>query len=287
MEVTSSIAEVRRKVAMARIKGLTIGLVPTMGALHQGHAALIDAARARCGYVVVSIFVNPLQFGPQEDLKRYPRRPAEDEALCREHGVDLIFAPSDEEMYPDRQLTIVEVLELTRGLCGASRPGHFRGVTTVVSKLFNIVQPDVAFFGQKDAQQAAVIRRMVADLNFPLEIAVVPTVREADGLALSSRNVYLSPEERKAAVVLYRALTKAKEMVEKGERSAAAVRRRLLETIAAEPLAELDYAEVVDYDTLEPVDFIDGKILLALAVKIGRTRLIDNFVVEVRDELRK
>ncbi len=257
-------------------------LVPTMGALHAGHLALVDRARrvaGRTGTVVVSIFVNPLQFGPKEDLSRYPRPLRRDLALCRERGVDIVFHPDAAEMYaPGRSVTIDESL-LTGGLCGRSRPGHFSGVCTVVAKLFNLVRPDAAVFGQKDYQQLAIIRRMVRDLNFPLEIVGGETVREPDGLALSSRNVYLTPEERAQAPVLRRSLLLAGKRVLNGERDAAVLRSVLERELATAPLARMDYAEVVDADDLQPVARIERSTLLALAVKFGRTRLIDNLIV--------
>ena len=254
-------------------------LVPTMGALHAGHLALVDRARreaGRKGAVVVSIFVNPLQFGPKEDLSRYPRPLRKDLAHCREHGVDLVFHPDAGGMYaPGRSVFIDESL-LSDGLCGRSRPGHFSGVCTVVAKLFNLVQPHAAVFGQKDYQQLAIIRRMVRDLDFPLEIIGEPTVREPDGLALSSRNVYLSPGERAQAPVLRRALLQARQRADAGERNAARLRRVLEKELATAPLARVDYAEIVDADDLQPVKTLDRPALAALAVYFGRTRLIDN-----------
>lgn len=276
-----TIADVREAVAAARREGRRIGFVPTMGALHAGHGALIEQAVAECGFVVVSIFVNPLQFGPNEDFDRYPRTLDADVAYVRSLGAHLVFAPSVEEMYPEPQLTFVDVEQLTDNLCGASRPGHFRGVATVVTKLFNIVAPDAAYFGQKDAQQAAVIQRMVTDLSMPIEVVVVPTRREPDGLAMSSRNKYLSPEERKAALVLYKALQKAVRAIEEGERDPDVVEKLLRETIEQEPLARIDYAAVVDARTLRPVSYIRGNILLAVAAFIGSTRLIDNWPITV------
>lgn len=278
MRRVTTIAEVRKAVAEARARGARIGFVPTMGALHAGHGALMDASVAECDVTVVSIFVNPLQFGPAEDFHKYPRDLEADEAFCRERGVDIVFAPSDEEMYPRPPRAFVEVEELTAGLCGAYRPGHFRGVTTVVTKLFHIVQPDVAYFGQKDFQQAAVIRRMVEDLNFPLEIRTVPTVREADGLAMSSRNRYLNPEERRAATALYRGLVAARELMEKGERDPEKVRARVREVWAEEPLVREQYIEVVDAVDLKPVSYIDGQVAVAVAAFVGTTRLIDNIL---------
>lgn len=277
--VTKTIAEIREQVAAAKARGLKVGFVPTMGALHEGHASLVRQAVAECGFVVVSIFVNPLQFGPTEDYDRYPRTLDEDVSLLREIGAHAVFAPSVSEMYPEPQRTFVDVEEVSEGLCGASRPGHFRGVATVVTKLFNIVAPDVAYFGQKDAQQAAVIRRMVRDLAMPIEIRVGATVREDDGLALSSRNAYLSAEERKAAPVLYRALQRGKQLIEAGERDAARVRSAMMELIASEPLARLDYCEVVDAESLSQVSYIEGDVLLAVAAYFGATRLIDNMPV--------
>ncbi|MCS6852167.1 MAG: pantoate--beta-alanine ligase [Gemmataceae bacterium] len=278
--VVSTIAATRQHVTHARHRGLSIGLVPTMGALHAGHARLIRDARAETDYVVVSIFVNPTQFGPHEDLDRYPRTPERDVQLCAQEGVDLIFHPEVAEMYPPGFQTYVEVTELQRGLCGASRPGHFRGVATVVTKLLNIVQPDVAYFGQKDAQQARLVQQLVADLNIPVRIRVCPIVREADGLALSSRNQYLSPTQRRQAVVLSRALQAAATHVEAGERDAAALRRILAEHLRQAPDLRLDYAEVVDADTLQPVTTLRGRTLIALAAWLGTTRLIDNVIVE-------
>lgn len=284
MELVRTISEVRERIRQARAGGRTVGFVPTMGYLHDGHVALIEAARRAGHYTVVSIFVNPLQFGPQEDYERYPRDLERDARICRQAGVDLVFAPSVEEMYPaGRSRTFVEVTELTDGLCGRFRPGHFRGVATVVTKLFHIVQPDVAYFGQKDAQQVRVIQQMVADLDFPVQIEVVPTVREPDGLAMSSRNSYLSPEERRAATVLYRALKAAEALVAAGERDAERVRDAMRRTVEAEPLARLQYAEVVDWQSLRPVDTLRSETLLALAVYIGQTRLIDNLLLRVDD----
>jgi pantoate--beta-alanine ligase len=250
-----------------------------MGYLHEGHLSLIRRAREECRHVVVSIFVNPTQFGPNEDLARYPRDLERDLSLIEPLGVDVVWTPTAEEMYPQGYQTWVEVEAMTRPLEGAMRPGHFRGVTTVVAKLFNAVQPHKAYFGQKDAQQVAVIRRMTLDLNFPIEIVVCPTVREADGLAMSSRNVYLSPEQRQAATVLFRSLSAAKELYDAGERNAEKLRKKMMEVLAAEPLAEVQYVSCADYDTLEELSEITGKALLSMAVFIGRTRLIDNFVL--------
>ncbi len=277
--VADTIDAVREAVAAARVRRLAIGLVPTMGALHAGHASLLRAARKETGYVVASIFVNPAQFGPNEDYQRYPRPLEQDLRVCAAEGVDLAFVPDVPTMYPPGSRTTVEVHQLQEVLCGASRPGHFRGVATVVLKLFNIVQPDVAYFGQKDAQQARIIRQMVRDLDVPVQVRVCPIVREADGLALSSRNQYLDADQRHRATVLYRALLEVRARVERGERDAGVLRRLLTERITSTPGAQLDYAAVVDADTLRPVDRLHGEALVALAVKFGGTRLIDNIVV--------
>src|SRR5215211_1633161 len=257
-----------------------VGLVPTMGYLHEGHLSLVRRARQDCDHVVVSIFVNPTQFGPTEDLSKYPRDPDRDLSLLQPLGVDLVWMPTPEIMYPDGYQTWVDVETVTRPLEGAMRPGHFRGVTTVVAKLFNAVQPQRAYFGQKDAQQAAVIRQMTRDLNFPIEVVICPIVREPDGLAMSSRNVYLDPEERKAATVLYRALNAARNVYENGERQAENLRQMMREVIASEPLAQMQYVSCADYDTLEELKTVAGKSLLSMAVFLGKTRLIDNFVLE-------
>lgn len=277
--VASTIAEVRSATEQARRAGKRVGFVPTMGALHAGHVALIRASRAETHFTVVSIFVNPTQFGPNEDFSRYPRTFDADRALCGAVGTDVIFAPAREEMYPPDSRTFVEVTGLQDVLCGRSRPGHFRGVATVVAKLFNIVQPHLAFFGQKDAQQVAIIRRMVADLNLPVVIRTLPTVREPDGLAMSSRNRYLDPTQRLNATCLIRALRQAEAMVTGGERSAPAIQRAMIETITAAPGALLDYAEIRDAETLEPIAILDRRALAALAVYFGTTRLIDNTVL--------
>ncbi|MCC6500234.1 MAG: pantoate--beta-alanine ligase [Anaerolineales bacterium] len=256
----------------------TVGLVPTMGFLHDGHLSLIRRARDECDHVIVSIFVNPTQFGPKEDLAKYPRDLERDLRLI-EPLTDLVWTPSAEIMYPTGYQTWVEVEAVARPLEGAMRPGHFKGVTTVVAKLFNAVQPHKAYFGQKDAQQVAVIRQMVRDLNFPIEIVVCPTTREPDGLAMSSRNVYLDAEQRQAATVLFRSLSAAKELFEAGERDAEKLRGKMKEVLASEPLTEPQYVSCADYDTLEELTEIKGKALLSMAVFIGKTRLIDNFVL--------
>jgi len=261
-------------------RGKRIGFVPTMGALHEGHLSLIRLAKKHSDFVIVSIFVNPTQFGPKEDFKKYPRNLKKDAALCQTAGADLIFSPSPEEIYPKGFSTYVNVENLTQGLCGASRPGHFRGVATVVSKLFNIVQPDAAIFGQKDAQQLAVIRQMTKDLDQPVKIIGAPIVREGDGLAMSSRNAYLTQEERKQAVALNRTLLKAKQMAKSGQLKADSVKRELIRLLKHDaPLGKIDYVEIVDNATLRPVKVIQKNTLLALGVKFPSARLIDNIVV--------
>lgn len=280
MKVVKRIDEVRAAVRKARQEGKRIGFVPTMGYLHEGHLSLIDRAREMTDYVVMSIFVNPLQFGPNEDYDRYPRDLERDERMARQRGVDLLFTPDVAEMYPEPIKTTVHVADLSAPLCGASRPGHFDGVATVVLKLFNIVQPDYAFFGLKDAQQVAVVSRMVRDLNVPVTIVPCPIVREADGLAMSSRNVYLSPEERRQATVLYESLQWAKEAVATGLRDWEALKRGVRERIAQKPLAEIDYVDVLAYPDLVPPRGVPGEqVLIAVAVRFGRTRLIDNALV--------
>ena len=282
MKIVSTIEEVRAQVKEWKKEGLSIGFVPTMGYLHEGHMSLIDAAGEN-DRVVVRIFVNPMQFGPTEDLASYPRDLEHDAKLCEEHGVDLIFHPTPEEMYGDQFYSYVDMDVLTKELCGLSRPVHFRGVCTVVTKLFNIVTPDRAYFGQKDAQQLAVIKRMVKDLNMPLTITGCPIIREEDGLAKSSRNTYLSPEERKAALVLSRSIFLGKEMVEKGERDCKKILASMTAEIEKEPLAKIDYVKIVDLDTMQQVEKIDRGILAAIAVYIGKTRLIDNFMYELEN----
>jgi pantoate--beta-alanine ligase len=277
--VAKTSAEVRAAVAQARNQGRVVGLVPTMGALHAGHVSLIRAARAETGFVVVSIFVNPTQFGPNEDFTRYPRTWDADLKVCAAEGVDLVFAPETTALYPPGFCTYVEVHGLQNVLCGAARPGHFRGVATVVLKLFNIVQPDVAYFGQKDAQQARILEQMVLDLDVPVRLRICPIVREPDGLALSSRNQYLDPGQRRQAVVLTKALNAARRQIEAGERDARVIQRGLKERIADTPGAVLDYAAVVDAVTLQPLERLQGELLLALAVKFGSTRLIDNILI--------
>ena len=257
-----------------------LGLVPTMGYLHEGHLSLARRAREECRSVAVSIFVNPAQFGQNEDLAKYPRDLDRDLCLLDQEEVDLVWTPTQEIMYPTGYQTWVEVGEVSRPLEGAQRPGHFRGVTTVVTKLFNAVRPAKAYFGQKDAQQAAVIRRMTRDLDFPIEIVVCPIVREPDGLAMSSRNVYLNLEQRQGATVLYRALQSAQALYNKGERGAKTLRQNMKEVLRTEPLAEVQYVSCADYETLQELEQVTGKTLLSLAVSFGKTRLIDNVVLE-------
>jgi pantoate--beta-alanine ligase len=279
MEILRTIPDARATSRAARRAGTRLGFVPTMGALHEGHLSLLRAARSQCGVVAASIFVNPLQFGPHEDLGKYPRDFDRDSALLEKEGVDFLFAPLVDEMYPAGAVTHVTAEGLSDKLCGKSRPGHFRGVTTVVSKLFHIVEPDVAFLGQKDAAQVAIIRRMVRDLNFPVEIVVCPIVREFDGLAMSSRNAYLSAEERMAALALYRALKRLQGRFEQGERNAARLIDAGMTTLIAEKSVRLDYLEIVDPDTLNSVQEVSGTALAAVAGFAGTTRLIDNILL--------
>ena len=281
MKVATTINDTRSAVAEARRAGKTIGLVPTMGALHRGHFSLIERAARKCDFIVISIFVNPTQFGPSEDLESYPRTLETDLAGCEARGVDLVFAPGAEEMYPCKPLTGVAVDLLARTLCGRSRPWHFPGVCAVVAKLFNIVQPDRAYFGAKDFQQAAIIKRMAADLNFPVRIVVCPTVREADGLAMSSRNAYLTPDERGQAAALHGALQLAERTIRGGRPPAAQVVEAIREHIAANaPDGRIDYVQIVDPDELRDVENTDGPVLVALAVKFAKARLIDNVLVD-------
>ena len=277
MQVVKTISDIRA--LRQRLSG-SVGFVPTMGYLHEGHLALVKRARMENSTVIVSIYINPAQFGPREDFGSYPRDLNRDIELLREEGVDIVFVPTDAEMYPPEFSSWVDVEKVTERLEGAFRPGHFRGVVTVVAKLFNIVQPSRAYFGQKDAQQAVVIKRMVADLNMGIEIIVVPTVRESDGLAMSSRNVYLSLEERRAATILFRALTLAQKLWQGGEKDADKVRRQMTSLIQKEPLARIDYVSIADAETLEEQSSVDRPALASLAVRIGRTRLIDNIPLE-------
>ncbi len=277
IEAASTIAEVRERVGAWRREGKSVGLVPTMGYLHEGHQSLIERAAAECDRVVVSVFVNPTQFGPGEDLESYPRDFERDLARCEAAGAALVFHPTPEEMYwPDRSTTI-HMADISEELCGKSRPVHFDGVCLVVAKLFNIVTPEAAYFGEKDAQQLLVVRRMVRDLNFPLRVVGCPIVREADGLAKSSRNTYLSPDERRAATVLSRAIRAGQTLAESGERDASAICSAVRDVLAQEPLADVEYVEVVSQETVRPVRRVEAPVLCAIAVRIGTTRLIDNF----------
>jgi pantoate--beta-alanine ligase len=284
METAKTIESTRKLIAAARSRGKTVGFVPTMGALHIGHISLIQAARKQADYIVVSIFVNPTQFAPTEDFDKYPRPFDDDLQICQEQSVDLVFAPETEEMYPTKNITWVNVEKLTETLCGLSRPGHFRGVTTVCVKLFNIVQPDVAFFGQKDAQQAVVIKRMVAELNMPLKIQVCPTVREEDGLAVSSRNKYLSETERKDAPLLYKSLQKAKQLIRTGVNDSEQIITEMKKILGQSSLLETEYIEIVEPETLEPLNPVKGKALVAVAARCGSARLIDNILVDAASD---
>ncbi len=279
MRILKSPEDMHAACARRKREGKRIGFVPTMGALHEGHLSLIRSAKAQSDVVAASIFVNPLQFAPTEDLDKYPRQFERDRELLEKEGCDLLFAPDTNDMYPEGSTTFVEVAGITDRLDGKSRPGHFRGVTTVVSKLFHIVEPDAAFFGQKDAAQVAIIRHMVRDQNFPVRIVVCPIVREKDGLAMSSRNVYLDPNQRKQALVLQRALLRIQTMADTGERNAAALVSAGKAVIAEEPAAKLDYLEAVDWETLEPVSDVSNGALIAVAAWVGTTRLIDNVVL--------
>jgi pantoate--beta-alanine ligase len=279
--ITTTVDETRRAVAAVRAQGKKVGLVPTMGALHAGHASLMRAAREECEFVAVSIFVNPSQFGPTEDLARYPRPFEHDVQLCADEGVNLIFHPTPEIMYPPSFQTWVTVDELQKVLCGTSRPIHFRGVATVVLKLFNIVQPDVAYFGQKDAQQARLLVQMVRDLDVPVRVRICPIVREPDGVALSSRNVYLDAEQRKNATVLHRALETVRVRIEAGERRSDLLIDSARAMIEATPGTRIDYVAIVAWETLQPIERVQGKVLIALAVNLGTTRLIDNLLMEI------
>ena len=281
MEIAKAINLVRENIKEAKKQGKTIGLVPTMGALHEGHISLVEAAKKKCDYVVVSIFVNPTQFGPSEDFEKYPRPIEDDLQKCEKAGVDLVFNPSATEMYPEKNISWVNVEEITNHLCGLSRPGHFRGVTTVCAKLFNIVTPDFAFFGQKDAQQAIVIKRMVADLNMPLEIVVCPIIREGNGLALSSRNKYLSEKDREDASYIYKSLQKCKELVDSGCRNTETILNEMRNILMRKDYIKIEYISIVDQKTLENIDYIKNNALAAIAVRIGTTRLIDNFPLDI------
>ena len=281
MEVVKTVEEVREIVSEWRSQGLTIGLVPTMGFLHEGHQSLIQRSASENDCTVVSVFVNPIQFGPNEDLEAYPRDLNRDMKAVEEAGGDIIFNPEPSEMYPGHFTSFIDTTETTELLCGAVRPIHFRGVCTVVGKLFNIVMPDRAYFGQKDAQQLATVKRFVRDLNFPLDIVACPIIREIDGLAKSSLNTYLNPEERKAALILSQSLKKGKEAIDNGERDSQKVISIIRENLEKEPLARIDYVEVVDFENIQRIARIEGETLVAIAVYIGKTRLIDNFIVNI------
>ena len=280
MIITDTISQTRKAVAQARDECKTIGLVPTMGALHEGHFSIIRRCREECSFAVVSIFVNPTQFAPDEDLDKYPGNFEADCRACRDLGADLIFAPTTAEIYPRENLTWINVEKITDHLCGTSRPDHFRGVCTIVAKLFNIIQPDIAWFGQKDAQQLAVIRRMVADLNMPVDVRFCPTVRETDGLATSSRNNYLDPDQRSQGLCLNQALSRAREMGTDGTTDTNTIIEAMRLIIEKQPDACIDYISIVDNDLLQPIAEIDRPVLIALAVRIGPARLIDNIIVE-------
>ncbi|NBR05554.1 MAG: pantoate--beta-alanine ligase [Planctomycetes bacterium] len=280
MQTATTIAQLRTMVSCARKSGSKIGFVPTMGALHEGHISLVHEAKKHCDFVVVSIFVNPMQFGPNEDFHRYPRPLQDDLKLCTNAGVNLVFNPSVDEMYPTGFSTVVEVNGLTNNLCGKSRPGHFKGVTTVVMKLFGQVQPDAAYFGQKDAQQALVIKRMACDLDLPIEVVICPTLRETDGLAMSSRNRYLSNEQRSVAPLIYKGLSLLMEEVKfKKHELVEQYRRDLLKRLEAIPNSMVDYVEIVNADSLETLEKMKGTVLVAVALRLGNTRLIDNIII--------
>jgi len=284
MRVAKTIKSVRKLVKAARGKDKKIGLVPTMGALHIGHISLIKAAKKKCDFVVVSVFVNPAQFGPGEDFEKYPRPLNADLEICKKAGVDVVFAPMVKQIYPRENITWVNVEKLTEQLCGRSRPGHFRGVTTVCAKLFNIVAPDLAFFGQKDAQQVIVIKRMVADLNMPLKIVVCPTVRQPDGLAVSSRNQYLTGPQKKDAALIYKSLQKCQQLIEDSISNSKTIIAQMRKVLQQAPSIRIEYISIVDAETLQELDKITGKILTAVAVKIGSTRLIDNILIDTGKE---
>ena len=282
MDIVNRISRMRELVKDIKKENKTIGFVPTMGCLHDGHLSLVTEARRMSDVVIVSIFVNPKQFGPNEDYEKYPRDITQDADILLKENVDYIFYPSADEMYPEIFKTYIDVAELSNKLCGKSRPGHFRGVTTVVMKLLNIVQPHFAFFGQKDAQQVIIIKRMIKDLNADVEIIALPILRDVDGLALSSRNLYLNEEERKAAVLIFRSLQQAHKSIKNGEKRSNKLMQEIKKCIETEPLAKIDYVEMVELDNLNPVKSIEKSVLIALAVFIGKTRLIDNIIVEAK-----
>jgi pantoate--beta-alanine ligase len=284
MEIAKTIESVRNLVKAAHSQGKKIGLVPTMGALHIGHISLIEAAVKKCDFVVVSIFVNPTQFGPGEDFEKYPRPLDADLEICKKAGIDVVFAPAQEQMYGAENLTWINVEKLTEQLCGQSRPVHFRGVTTVCAKLFNIVEPDIAFFGQKDGQQAIVIKRMVADLNMPLEIAICPTIREPDGLAVSSRNKYLTKQQKKDATLIYKSLQKCRQMIDAGVTDSETIIAEMHKILSRAPSIKIEYISIVDAETLQTTDLIARQVLAAVAVRIGSARLIDNILVDAKKQ---
>jgi len=284
MKTFSAVPDMRSEVRTQKARGKTVGLVPTMGYLHEGHLSLIRGSIRQMDYTVASVFVNPAQFAPNEDLQQYPRDMKRDSDLLEKEGVNSLFAPGDDQMYPQGFGTYVEVVDMQHKLCGRSRPAHFRGVCTVVLKLFNIIEPDAAFFGQKDAQQAIIIRKMVRDLNLDVKIEVMPIVRDEQGLALSSRNAYLSPELKKQALSLSASLKEAQNMIESGERTAEKIIRRMKKIIGSEPSARIDYVEVVDTDNLDPLKKIDDQALIAVAVFFEKVRLIDNFMFESKEK---
>ncbi len=284
MEIAKTIESVRNLVKAARSQGKKIGLVPTMGALHIGHISLIEAAVKRCEFVVVSIFVNPTQFGPGEDFEKYPRPLDADLEICKKAGIDVVFAPAQEQMYGAENLTWINVEKLTEQLCGQSRPIHFRGVTTVCAKLFDIVEPDIAFFGQKDGQQAIVIKRMVADLNMPLEIAICPTIRQPDGLAVSSRNKYLTKQQKKDATLIYKSLQKCRQMIDAGVTDSETIIAEMRKILSRAPSIKIEYISIVDAETLQTTDLIARQVLAAVAVRIGSARLIDNILVDAKKQ---
>jgi pantoate--beta-alanine ligase len=283
MKIIKKINEMQSSVKKIKSRGMSIGFVPTMGYLHEGHLSLVRESLRKADVTVVSIFVNPAQFGPKEDFKEYPRDLDWDSEVLEEAGVDYLFVPETDEIYPQRYKTSVEVHDLQDKLCGSSRPGHFQGVCTVVLKLFNIINPDISFFGQKDAQQSIILKRMIKELNLEVKIDVLPIIREEDGLALSSRNKNLAPEERKAALVLSKSLKEAQSMIAKGQRDSAAIKKGMKEIISREPLAKIDYVEIVDMDNLDPVPRIEKEVLAAVAVFIGKIRLIDNEILSPKE----
>jgi pantoate--beta-alanine ligase len=284
MEIAKTIESVRNLVKAAHSQGKKIGLVPTMGALHIGHISLIEAAVKKCDFVVVSIFVNPTQFGPGEDFEKYPRPLDADLEICKKAGINVVFAPTQEQMYGAENLTWINVEKLTEQLCGQSRPVHFRGVTTVCAKLFNIVEPDIAFFGQKDGQQAIVIKRMVADLNMPLEIAICPTIREPDGLAVSSRNKYLTKQQKKDATLIYKSLQKCQQMIDARVTDSETIIAEMHKILSRAPSIKIEYISIVDAETLQTTDLIARQVLAAVAVRIGSARLIDNILVDAKKQ---